>query len=402
MTSSTSELENASSQIINAINKCSEQNFKRMTEIMTEYAYSSYFFYGLDPSKTASGSYECADPRRNEDYQLFASKNQVQKWFVYYNSTEQVLNAAHINKVIDFFNQEVDVCIAYIKDIRNSMKIKEFDDVKTKLYESDQFKTCKTIMEFYAGLIFWGKYDAIKNVMGNKSEASYTFTNAKLQTIKEAFNNTYTRAITSLCSRTANDKEIEKYNAGFYINECSFASEGLAAEYEKNKVEYQAQVDKLFDVLRSTNELTLCYNRAIKGSTSYNVLGSERTQFIDNTTITQILSCCKEEQNKVLQKMEELTEKNNVNDLAARTEALEKSIAGIRNLFINITDDPEELAKLNEILDGSLIDRTREIEESINILNISIVIIFIILFVLFMVVIGGFSIMLVKFMRKNE
>ena len=400
MYSSTTELENASSQIINAINKMSEENFKRMTEIMTEYSYSCYFFYGLKIDALATGNYAYSDPRKNEDYLIFASKNQVQNWFVYYDSETKAYNPARINNVIEYFNNNVSICIDYINEIQQQMDINQDFDKVQSLYGSEKFQICKRVAQFYAGLKFWGKDTEVENAVNGRSGADYFFKITQLKTIATKFNNTYTDVYQKLQKRTATDIDIKKYNGGFYIPECSFSSDKLAAEYQQNKEEYQRHVQDLYKCLLSVNELTLCYNQAVQGANNFNIGGSDDTTIINQNTITQVLNCCKDEQNKVFEKMEELVKTNTVDDLTARTVLLEKSISEIRELLNNMANSPEEAKQLNTILDEALNSRIQEIEESINTLNVYIVIIFIILFILFIIIVCGFGFTYVKMFKR--
>ena len=265
------KIETASAAILKAIDKCQEENFKTMTLCMTKYKWSSYFFYGSDISTVGKGNFKFSDPRKNEDYQNFASSNQVQKYFIYYDS-DNVFKLGNINEFVQWCDDNFVICKTYVQELENTLEDKtDFDKIET-LYDSPTFQMCQKLSRMYAGIDFWGKKSALEEYL-NSRKAPYAFNKNQINELcTNQFKNNYNDSFKSLSVRTTSYDELKNNVGGFYIDECSFAPKELKEEYEKTKEEYNKNVQQLFKLLAGSPSLTVCYNQATQAGNNYDVM----------------------------------------------------------------------------------------------------------------------------------
>jgi hypothetical protein len=259
---------------------------------------------------------------------------------------------------------------------------------------------CQFISRVYAGVDFWGKKTLLDNYLSN-GKAPYAFTKDEIDKLsRNQFKNNYNISFKALTTKTTSYEDIKNNFGGFYINECSFAPKELKDEYDEKKASYDKSVQQLFQLLAASDNLKVCYNQAQQSGNNYNINGENNT-VLDCNSITQIMNCCEDENDKLLKQIEEAS-KGNSKSLEARVDLLENSILEIRKSISNISDDETQEARLNVLLDEAMKKRMTEIQEDIKTINSYLLTVVICVIVLFLIVVFGFGFTVMKINRIKK
>lgn len=257
---------NDASVALNALNKISEEHFQQLQAIQTQFYWSCVFIYGDDLlHETKSVPENITDPRhiyvtnpKDESYLEFANKNNVKQQFIYYhnkklNCGDYCLICDEIAKKCDFPNHNV-----------NDKGL---------------------VAAYVGGLQFFGKYNLSKKYLGevhkqNNNDISETFEsiatliNEQIQLLEMNF------------KISMNDF---KENNGYVISPTtSFCSNELKEMYLSTKSEYENEVNKVYDLIKSVPSLQICYNNA-----SLNNVNSTNDS-INYVNIKQVVNCAGE------------------------------------------------------------------------------------------------------------
>lgn len=228
---------------LNAINKIADKRFQELQYVQQQFTWSTIYLPGEEVKKPTTNNAALAnDPRffnyiddKDYSYLQFVATHHVEQHFIYLDE-KGYPNAVNINKACEEITKRV--------EFANDIKIKE-----DELY----------VVQLLAGLKYLNKYDMYKKRMMNvfNTDSKYLTLlgekyNAKIQEYLQKFARTFTY--------TAD--EIKNQNIYIQCARASFASEELKDKYAETKKEYLKMLDELYEIVKASPKLTLCYNNA--------------------------------------------------------------------------------------------------------------------------------------------
>lgn len=303
MTSKTDKLE-ASAAALKAIDYISNQEFQQLESIQKQFMWSCFYFYGFNVLEPAKTQFKGVDPRainyqdpENTTWLDFAYKNQVDRKFIYVDPTGKI----GMGDFVSVADKIVKAC-----DLINAKS--NVDDVEY-------------IAAYISGLIYLGKWDQFKKFISQ----GYNVYESTLNKLKNTTDERIKEKIQMLTRSTGyTQDELKSNNGGFYKPSASYANSSLKQEYLSKKSEYEAKVKELFEIIKNTPSLTICYQNASMGDAD---IGGEDNLVYINTN--QILNCAGD------LIAEEITESQN--------NETEEILKKLQELSIEIKDTRKEL-----------------------------------------------------------
>lgn len=263
MTSDTEKTQGAMAAL-NALNKISDSEFKSMQSIQQQFAWTTYYFPSDEMlTPTINMLYRLNDPRNKYDanpsdtiFIDFASRFHVPYKFVYMNDDGKP-NASDMTKAADEIAQRI---------------------TNGKVQEDVGY-----ISQLIAGIRYL-----------NKSKQFETYMRQVMNTTSEALNTVYSQCGSGIEKYTQmlerffqfSSEQIKKENLYIVCESCSYASSDLKSQYESIKKRYNQLLTELLDIVKSSSQLTLCYNLANTGDTV--VDGDDNAV---KTNVNQIINC---------------------------------------------------------------------------------------------------------------
>ena len=292
--SSREEKLDASAAALKAIDYISNQEFQQLEAIQKQFMWSCVYFYGFNVLEPAKTQFKGVDPRAinkqdpsNTTWLDFAYKNQVDRKFIYVNPSGKV-------EMGDFVSVADKI-----------VKASDMLTGKIEIVDADY------IAAYIAGLIYLGKWDSFKKFVAQ----GYNVYESTLNKLKTTMDERIKERLQLLVRSTGyTQDELKSSNGGFYKPAASYAPSSLKQEYIAKKGEYETKVKELFNIIKDTPSLTICYQNASIGNAD---VGGEDNLVYVNTN--QILNCAgdliaeeviednKSETEELLKKIQELS-----------------------------------------------------------------------------------------------
>ena len=256
----------ASAAALKAIDYISNQEFQQLEAIQKQFMWSCFYFYGFNVLEPAKTQFKGVDPRAinyqdstNTTWLDFAYKNQVDRKFIYVDPSGHV----SMGDFVIVSDKIVKAC-----DLLNAKS-----DIADAAY----------IAAYIAGLVYLGKWDNFKKFIAQGYNV-YESTLNKLKTTMDERIKENLQLLTRATGYTQD--ELKSNNGGFYKPSASYANSSLKQEYIAKKSEYEAKVKELYNIIKNTPSLTICYQNASIGNAD---IGGEDNLTYINTN--QILNC---------------------------------------------------------------------------------------------------------------
>ena len=258
---------NASAAALKAIDYISNQEFQQLEAIQKQFMWSCFYFYGFNVLEPAKTQFKGVDPRSinyqdpsNTTWLDFAYKNQVDRKFIYINP--------------------------------GNMKAEQSDFIQTadKIIVACDLLTTKSdigdtpfIAAYIAGLLYLGKWDTFKKWTAQ----TYNVYESTLNKLKTTMDQRIKENLQLLATLTGyNSDELKSTNGGFFMPSASYATSSLKQLYIESKAQYEAKVKELFNIIKDTPSLTICYQNASVGDVEMG--GEDNLAYVKTN---QILNC---------------------------------------------------------------------------------------------------------------
>jgi len=335
---------------LNAINKIADKEFQELQYIQQQFTWSTIYLPGDEvKNPTTNNAMLANDPRfynyvDNKDYSYlqFVATHHVDQQFIYLDE-KGYPNAMDINKA----------CEEIIKRVEFANNIKIKDD---ELY----------VVQILAGLKYLNKYDMFKKRMINVYNTNSNYISKLGETYNSKINE-YLQKFARTFIYSAD--EIKNQNIYIQCARASFASDSLKKQYEETKKEYLKKLDELYQIVKASPKMTLCYNNAGPSQ----VASSEDSTASYN--LKQVLNCAGEmiaddvSKDIVGSEIDNATLAKQIAELKARITAGDKQVKN------------EILKMLDEKIDARVQEAMDKAAKNISI-GTSVIIILVILFII--------------------
>ena len=228
---------------LNAINKIADKRFQELQYIQQQFTWSTIYLPADEVKEpTKNNAMLANDPRffnksdeNDYSYLQFVAKNHVDQQFIYLDKNGMP-NTMNINGACEEITKRI--------EFANDLKIKSDEEY---------------IIQLLAGLRYLNKWDMFKDRMKNVFNIDAKFITAlatKYDSKIKEYLSTFARTF------TFTDQQIKNQNIYIQCARASFASSTLKDEYENTKKEYLQMLDELYKIVKSSPQMTLCYNNA--------------------------------------------------------------------------------------------------------------------------------------------
>ena len=257
---------------LNAINKIADKRFQELQYIQQQFTWSTIYLPADEVKEpTTNNAMLANDPRffnksdssaaANYSYLQFVAKNNADQQFIYLNENG-IPNPMTINGACEEITKRV--------EFTNDIKVKEDEEY---------------IVQLLAGLLYLNKYNMFKDRMKNVFNVDNKFIStlatkydAKIKKYLQTFARTFTYT----------QEQIKNQNIYIQCARASFASADLKEQYKATKEEYLKMLDELYQIVKASPKMTLCYNNAGPSQ----VASSEDSTACYN--LKQVLNCAGE------------------------------------------------------------------------------------------------------------
>ena len=235
-------LSDASMAAMNAIDKISDKRFQELQYVQQCFAWTCYYFQSdvLD-KPTTNLSKLGADPRNiyvtdksDMSFLKFAGQYVTALQFVYFG-----LNGNPENMDIDT------ACKTYVQTC----------DLSTAKLKQDEERTASIL----AGIKFLNKWNMFKQMLKEVYNIDYS----TLEKTNSLYNQLIAKKLQLLESFfKVSAESIKSQNLYIICYASSYASTVLKDEYTKTKEEYLKMLNELYDIVKQSQQLTVCWNNA--------------------------------------------------------------------------------------------------------------------------------------------
>ena len=254
---------------LNAINKIADKRFQELQYIQQQFTWSTIYLPADEVKEpTTNNAMLANDPRffnksdsNDYSYLQFVAKNNVDQQFIYLNENG-IPNPMTINGACEEITKRVE----FVNDI----KVKEDEEY---------------IVQLLSGLLYLNKYNMFKDRMKNVFNVDNKFVSA-LATKYDAKIKKYLQTFARTFTYT--QEQIKNQNIYIQCARASFASADLKEQYKTTKEEYLKMLDELYQIVKTSPKMTLCYNNAGPSQ----VASSEDSTACYN--LKQVLNCAGE------------------------------------------------------------------------------------------------------------
>ena len=228
---------------LNVINKIADKRFQELQYIQQQFAWTTIYLPGDEVKEpTKNNAMLANDPRffnksDPEDYSYlqFVAKNHVDQQFIYLNKNGNP-NKMDINQACE----EILLRVEFI----NNVKVKNDEEY---------------IVQLLAGLKYLNKYNMYKERMMNVFDVS----SENLTLLGKKYDDEIKKYLQKFARTfTYTYKQVAEQNIYIQCTSASFASDELKKEYEKTKDDYLKMLDELYEIVKASPKMTLCYNNA--------------------------------------------------------------------------------------------------------------------------------------------
>lgn len=228
---------------LNAINKIADKRFQELQYIQQQFTWSTIYLPADEVKEpTKNNAMLANDPRffnksdsNDYSYLQFVAKNHVDQQFIYLDKNG-IPNAMNINGACEEITKRV--------EFANDITVKEDEEY---------------VIQLLAGLRYLNKWDMFKDRMKNVFNIDTKFITAlatKYDSKIKEYLSTFARTFTFTY------EQIKNQNIYIQCARASFASKELKEEYSKTKQEYLQMLDELYQIVKASPKMTLCYNNA--------------------------------------------------------------------------------------------------------------------------------------------
>jgi hypothetical protein len=228
---------------LNAINKIADKRFQELQYIQQQFTWSTIYLPADEVKEpTTNNAMLANDPRffnksdsNDYSYLQFVAKNNADQQFIYLNENG-IPNSMTINGACEEITKRVE----FVNDI----KVKEDEEY---------------IVQLLSGLLYLNKYNMFKDRMKNVFNVDNKFVSA-LATKYDAKIKKYLQTFARTFTYT--QEQIKNQNIYIQCARASFASADLKEQYKTTKEEYLKMLDELYQIVKASPKMTLCYNNA--------------------------------------------------------------------------------------------------------------------------------------------
>jgi hypothetical protein len=259
-----------------------------------------------------------SDPK-DYSYLQFVAKNNVDQQFIYLdkNGTPNTMN---INGACEEIVKRV--------EFANNITVKSDEEY---------------IIQLLAGLKYLNKWNMFKDRMKNV----FNVDGGLVAKLGEKYDSEIKKYLQTFARTfTFTEQQIKNQNIYIQCARASFASKALKEEYSKTKEEYLDMLDELYQIVKASPQMTLCYNNAGPSQ----VASSEDSTASYN--LNQILNCAGEMVADDVSKKIVGTEVDNValaKQIAELKERIKASNKQIKDEILNLIDEKID-AKIEEAM----------------------------------------------------
>ena len=228
---------------LNAINKIADKRFQELQYIQQQFTWSTIYLPADEVKEpTKNNSMIANDPRffnksdpKDYSYLQFVAKNNVDQQFIYLDKNG-IPNTMNINGA----------CEEIVK------RVEFANDVNVK---SDE----EYIIQLLAGLKYLNKWNMFKERMKNV----FNIDGELIGRLGEKYDSEIKKYLQTFARTfTFTEQQIKNQNIYIQCARASFASKTLKEEYSKTKQEYLDMLDELYQIVKASPKMTLCYNNA--------------------------------------------------------------------------------------------------------------------------------------------
>lgn len=293
MTNTVSTLSEAARAAVDAINKANETRFQELQEYNKIFRWTCFYFSGSDVADCCKATTEevsrVLDPRYGCETNISTSTDWADFSVSYKNyqrfifpSYEPLWKESNTDSVEFFPGSFITAC----EFLNAHLDVENLD---FKIEENRAEWSC-----ILAGMMFLNKLAGFRTfaveTYGIQKEIINKVAATSLEGGSVFSANVYTKALLALQRYVGkNGEELKKIHGGFYNTTCSFADGEAKENFLKLKEEYEAEVQKLYDIISGIGQLTLCWNKATTANTY--IQGDNVEADIN---INQFLNCCGE------------------------------------------------------------------------------------------------------------
>lgn len=339
----------SSQAALKAINKIADSEFQTLQVLATQMAWSSFFFTGTDIETPQKGVYQTIDPRN----------------LYYQTKSSETPNTTYINFCYTYHPEYE---IVYIDPATSKYLSASFDTINSKLsggsikdFTTGELESLdqNLICSYIAGLVYLNKSDAFVKIYGQTIKDA-------IKLIKAKYEATISPYLTKLEQRFKKTKdELKSSNLGFFCYSASFCPASIKEQYASSKKSYESKVNELYEILKQSSSLTVCYQSASIGDAS---ISDDSNDNMIYTNINQVLKCCEDE---VAEQTANETETARYEDLLNQIQDLKVKVV-VKDDIYKMIDE-----KISAI-------QTREsiINTSTSSISIALIIVIIVLFIM--------------------
>lgn len=228
---------------LNAINKIADKRFQELQYIQQQFTWSTIYLPADEVKEpTKNNSMIANDPRffnksNSEDYSYlqFVAKYNVDQQFIYLDKNG-IPNTMNINGACEEIVKRV--------EFTNDVNIKSDEEY---------------IIQLLAGLKYLNKWNMFKERMKNV----FNIDSELIGRLGEKYDSEIKKYLQTFARTfTFTEQQIKNQNIYIQCARASFASKTLKEEYSKTKQEYLDMLDELYQIVKASPKMTLCYNNA--------------------------------------------------------------------------------------------------------------------------------------------
>ena len=258
-------LSDTSMAAMNAIDKISEKKFQELQYVQQCFIWTCYYFNSdIIDKPTTDLTKLGADPRNI--YYVDKKDDSFIKFVGQYNSIQQFIiigdNLVPVNMDI------IAACDEYIEKCDTSTGEIKYDESR--------------IASIFGGLKFLNKFDMFKKMMNE----IYNTSEIVIEKTNKIINDLIHKNIQELERFFKVSKEtIESKNSYIICYSTSYATPDLKQKYLETKEKYLKMLDELYEIIRNSPALSVCYNNACVQDVSASKAG---VAYVD---VKQVVNC---------------------------------------------------------------------------------------------------------------
>lgn len=267
--------EQAAAAALKAINAMTDAQFSEMQSIMTQFKWTTFYFVENNLFKARKDDFKYVDPRWAYESSKKDSSPQTQ-W---------------INFAVTY---QPEHRFLYVDSEYHSGNFKEaallvksgVDQTSGKFLHEGNSQT--VLGNMFGGIIYLSKWKNFLEYCGTVHGINEN-TIVRAKNIVSSVVDEQKAKIGAFVGMS--DKDLKEINGGFFCEQASYCGPELKASYLNIKTEYEKKIKELYEIMRASPSLTVCFNEATTGD--INATNNENMNVY--TDITQVLNCAGDE-----------------------------------------------------------------------------------------------------------